>query len=270
MDMGSTSFSRRTFIGSGAAALAGLALMRSSTFAVEPATAPGADVYDGLPFGVQSYTFRDRSFREGTGCDPERPEARACRNFPDHLAGMAPAKVKELLTAADMTATGLGRRSLSAKMPTKTAKFSSLPRNSAFRTSPATPIPIPSTISTSSPKNTRSPPTFTITAPAIAGARSTRSTTPSRTTASMIGLCNDTGHFIRAGEDPIAGMRRFPWPHARHAPQGFQKERKRQLGRLRLGEGGLKLQEIINLLLEFKFPVTSHLNTKAKSLWKSV
>ncbi|MDB5330347.1 MAG: hypothetical protein JWP03_1498, partial [Phycisphaerales bacterium] len=57
MHIDHTNFSRRSFLGASAVALAGLALSRSS-FAEDAAS--GGD-FGGLPIGVQSYTLRDRS-----------------------------------------------------------------------------------------------------------------------------------------------------------------------------------------------------------------
>src|SRR5947209_5774991 len=107
-------FSRRNFLGAGAATLAGLALAPSRGFAAGPpaAAAPAvpaaADLFDGLPLGVQSYTFRDRSVEKALEAIAKDLKLRHVEFYPGHLTGHSPKQVKELLAAHGVTATALG------------------------------------------------------------------------------------------------------------------------------------------------------------------
>ena len=85
--------SRRSVLSMGAAAVAGLALSRCGAFGA----AEEGQQYGGLPLGVQSYTLRDRSFEKALDAIQRDLKLRYVEIWPNHLAGMGPSKLKQLL-----------------------------------------------------------------------------------------------------------------------------------------------------------------------------
>jgi sugar phosphate isomerase/epimerase len=68
-----------------------------------------------------------------------------------------------------------------------------------------------------------------------------------------IGLCNDTGHFIRAGEDPLEACRRLKdRMYAMHL-KDFKKDDKGKWQDCVLGDGSLDVNGIIKFLVDMKF-----------------
>ena len=145
MTLDNMKFSRRSMLAAGTGALAGLALTRGSLFGAEPVA---ADPYGGLPMGIQSYTFRDRSFENALKTIRTKLNLSYVEIYPNHLAGISPAKTKELLKEYDMTVTAYGVVHFGKDIEAD-ERFLNSPRSSAFLISPAIPIPIPSIISTS-------------------------------------------------------------------------------------------------------------------------
>jgi inosose dehydratase len=98
------SASRRSFLKLGAAALAGAAMARPA-FAAEGAAA-AAD-FGGLNLGAQSYTFRSMSFENA--CQAmNKLGLRHIEIYPNHIAGLGPTKVKEILAANNITFSSYG------------------------------------------------------------------------------------------------------------------------------------------------------------------
>jgi sugar phosphate isomerase/epimerase len=94
--------SRRSFLKFGAAALAGATLTRSI-----PAFAADALDFAGLNMGAQSYTFRSMSFEKACAA-MKGLGLKYIEIFPGHIAGLGPSKVKEILAANEITFSSYG------------------------------------------------------------------------------------------------------------------------------------------------------------------
>lgn len=68
-----------------------------------------------------------------------------------------------------------------------------------------------------------------------------------------IGLCNDTGHFIRNGEDPLEACRRFKGRMPAMHLKDFKKDEKGKWEDCVLGDGSLDVNGIIQFLIDNKY-----------------
>jgi inosose dehydratase len=247
MHIDHTNFSRRSFLGASAAALAGLALSRSS-FAEDAA---GGGDFGGLPIGVQSYTLRDRSFEKALDAIKNDLKLNYVEVWPGHLAGAAPTAVKALLEAHGIVATGYGVVGFSKNADANRKVFD---QAKAMGIKHITCDPDPDSFD-SLDKLTEE---YGITAdihdhgPGHRWGKIDVIWDAIKDHSKGVGLCNDTGHFIRAGEDPLRACEVFKdRVHAMHV-KDFKKEGKdwKDCG---LGEGNLPLEKLMKWLLDNNF-----------------
>ncbi|HZK80437.1 MAG TPA: sugar phosphate isomerase/epimerase [Humisphaera sp.] len=249
MTLDNMKFSRRSMLAAGAGALAGLALTRGNLFAAGPVA---ADPYAGLPMGIQSYTFRDRSFENALKTIRTKLNLSYVEIFPGHLSGISPAKTKELLKEYDMTVTAYGVVHFSKDIEAdrkifEFAKDLGIPHLSCD--------PDPDSFDNLD-KLTEE---YKITAdihdhgPGHRWGKIDVILAAIKDHSKMIGLCDDTGHFIRAGEDPLRAAEDFASRmHAVHL-KDFKKNDKGKYEDCALGDGELKLKNFIDYLLSIKF-----------------
>ena len=236
-------------LATGAGALAGLALTRTSLFGAEPAA---ADDYAGLPMGIQSYTFRDRSFENALKTIRTKLNLPYVEIFPGHLSGISPPKTKELLKEYDMTVTAYGvvhfGKDIEANRKLfEFAKDLGIPHLSCD--------PDPDSFDNLD-KLTEE---YKITAdihdhgPGHRWGKIDVILAALKDHSKMIGLCDDTGHFIRAEEDPLKAAEDFVGRmHAVHL-KDFKKNDKGKWEDCALGEGELKLKDFVDYLIGIKF-----------------
>lgn len=245
-----TNFSRRSFLGMSAAGLAGLALAQRGAIAAEPAA---AHELGGLPLGVQSYTLRSiRSLDEALGVIQNDLGLGYVELYPAHLTGKSPAQVKELLAAHKITLSGwgvihFGKDADKNRELFETAKSLGVPH--------ITCDPDPASFDNLD-KLTEE---YGITAdihdhgPGHRWGKIDVIWAAIKDHSKMIGLCNDTGHFIRAGEDPLRACEVFgDRIHAMHV-KDFKKNEKGGWSDCGLGEGSLNLEALMKWLLARKF-----------------
>ncbi|HWE02085.1 MAG TPA: sugar phosphate isomerase/epimerase [Tepidisphaeraceae bacterium] len=249
MNPDNTNLSRRSLLVAGAGALAGLALAQSRLFAAEPVA---ADDYAGLPMGIQSYTFRDRSFENALKTIRKTLNLSRVEIYPGHLSGISPTKAKELLKEYDMTVTAYGVVHFSKDMESnrKTFEFAKglgIPHLSCD--------PDPDSFD-SLDKLTEE---YKITAdihdhgPGHRWGKIQTILDALKDHSKMIGLCDDTGHFIRAGEDPLKAAEDFVGRlHAVHL-KDFKKNEKGKFEDCALGDGGLQLKPFLDYLIGIKY-----------------
>ncbi len=243
-----TKFSRRSMLAAGAGTLAGLALARMPAFGAEPST----EVYGGLPMGVQSYTFRDRSFEKALKTIRTELLLSRVEIFPGHLSGISPAKAKELLKEYDMTATAYGvvhfGKDIEANRKTfEFAKDLGIPHLSCD--------PDPDSFDNLDKLTEEYKITCDIHdhGPGHRWGKIDVIFDAIKDHSKMIGLCDDTGHFIRAGEDPLAAARKFEGRmHAVHL-KDFKKNDKGKFEDCALGDGSLQLGDLLKYLVSIKF-----------------
>ncbi len=201
--------SRRSFLKGGAAAavaLAGGGLLANAPqlFAADA----GGDGYGGLKMGLQSYTLRKRSFENMLSAMHADLKLHFVELFPAHLAAQSPASVAEKLKAADVAALSYGVVGFT-KDEAANRKLFELAKSYGFTNLSCDPDPdsfdgldklteeykITVAIHPHGPQN-RWGKIDTI-QKAI------------KDHSKMIGLCADTGHLIRAGEDPMRAVETF-------------------------------------------------------------
>ncbi len=254
-------FSRRNFLSLGAATVAGLALTRSTLRAASPEPAAGTaaaptvapgDVYAGLPLGVQTYTFRDRSFEKALEAVKNDLKLSYVEIFPNHLAGTSPSKAKALLTEHGITATGWGVVHFGKDIDAN-RKIFELAKELDVKHITCDPDP---DAFDNLDKLTEE---YKITAdihdhgPGHRWGKIKTIFDAIKDHNPMIGLCNDTGHFIRAGEDPLRACEDFRGRmHAMHL-KDFKKNAAGKFEDCALGEGGLKLEDILKWLVINEF-----------------
>ena len=220
--------------------------------------------FSGLPLGVQSYTLRDRSFENALNAIKNDLKLDAVEIWPGHLAGMGPPKIKQLLQAREMKATGWGvvgfsRNGDDNRKIFDTARDLGIPH--------ITCDPDPDSFD-SLDKLTEE---FGITAdihdhgPGHRWGKIDVIWAAIKDHSKSVGLCNDTGHFIRAGEDPLRACELFgDRIHAMHI-KDFKKNEKGQWEDCGLGEGNLKLAALMKWLLARNFRGDLSLEYEGKS-----
>lgn len=201
--------SRRSFL-KWSAALAGAALVGPSG-AARLLAADAADEFGGLKLGIQSYSLRDRSFERCLAAMKDELKLKYVEVFPNHLAPpLTPPAVKQLLAAADVHFTSYGVVGFK-KDEASNRKLFEIAKTYSLKTLSADPddnketfdnleklteeYGVPIAIHPHGPghkwgKVEQLKKAF--------DGRSTR-----------IGLCADTGHLIRSGEDPLKVIQLF-------------------------------------------------------------
>jgi len=245
-----TRFSRRAVLGLGAAALAGLAFAPRGA-AGDDAAAVAHD-FGGLPMGVQSYTLRDRSFEKALDAIKDDLKLNAVEIWNGHVTGIGPTKIRQLLDARGIKASAygvvnFGRNDDANRKIFELAKVLDIPH--------ITCDPDPGSFD-GLDKLTEE---FDITAdihdhgPGHRWGKIDVIWAAIKDHSSRIGLCNDTGHFIRAGEDPLRACELFgDRIHAMHV-KDFKKNENGNWEDCGLGDGHLKLTALMKWLLARNF-----------------
>jgi len=241
-----THFSRRSFLGMSAAALAGLALAPTFSRAAE---APG---FGGLPMGIQSYTLRDRPFGKALKAIKTDLKLDYVEIWPGHPGLPKTARVKQMLDENGLKATGWGvvsfsRNNDSNRKIFEIAKELSVPH--------ITCDPDPDSFD-SLDKLTEE---YGITAdihdhgPGNRWGKIDAIWNGIKDHSKMIGLCNDTGHFIHAGEDPFRACEVFKdRMHAMHL-KDFKQTANGGWQDCPLGDGMLPFRKIMKWVLDMHF-----------------
>lgn len=101
--------SRRSFLKLGGAALAAAALARTQFHGLPALAAEEhSDAYGGLKMGIQSYTLRDRSFEKMLEAMQNDLKLHFVELFPNHIVGLSPSQVLDKLKAHDVKALSYG------------------------------------------------------------------------------------------------------------------------------------------------------------------
>jgi inosose dehydratase len=101
--------SRRSFLKLGGAALAAAALARTQLHGLPAfAAEEHSDAYGGLKMGIQSYTLRDRSFEKMLEAMQNDLKLHFVELFPNHIVGLSPSQVLDKLKAHDVKALSYG------------------------------------------------------------------------------------------------------------------------------------------------------------------
>lgn len=254
--------SRRAFLKAGAAAVAGAALARTrlggSVLLAADAPAAG-DPFGGLKMGIQSYTLRDRPYTNMLDAMQKDLKLHYVELFPSHRGFQAakPAEMLELLKAHDVTALSYGVVSFSKDDAANRKLFETA---KAFGMTNLSCDPSPDSFD-SLDKLTEE---FKITAaihphgPDGRGgmhrwAKIDTIQSALKDHSKMIGLCADTGHLIRAGEDPMRALEVFKGRTYSVHLKDFKKLDGDRWEDVPATEGSLDANAVVKFLLDQKY-----------------
>jgi inosose dehydratase len=250
-----TSRTRRSMLKLGVAGAAALAL--GHRFPSIASAATGSDEYGGLPMGLQSYTLRDRPFKNAMEAMKNDLGLRYVEVYSAHVGWtMAPPKIAEavaIMKANDVTVTSIGAVPASAD-EAKTRPIFEFAKKLGMKNVTISPSAdafdlldklvdeynITASIHDHGPEDKK----WGKIAQIEEGIKNHNK---------KIGLCNDTGHFIRNGEDPLDACKRLKdRMYAMHL-KDFKKDAAGKWEDCVLGDGSLDVEAIIKFLIDMKF-----------------
>jgi len=241
--------SRRSFLRLSAATLATLAASRA--FGADEAPA-GEGAYAGLPMGCQSYTFRDRSFDKMLEAVSKDEHLKFVEIWPGHMSGMSPKEARKRAEDHGLTITGYGVVSFTKDHAKNRKEFET---GKILGVKTLTCDPSPDSFD-SLDKLTEE---FGISAsihdhgPGNRWGKIDTIWNAVKDHSPRIGLCNDTGHFIRAGEDPLRACTVFGDRVLGMHLKDFKKLPDGKWDDCILGDGSLNVEGIVKWLLDHKF-----------------
>jgi inosose dehydratase len=201
--------SRRSFLKLGGAALAAAALARTQFHGLPALAAEEhSDAYGGLKMGIQSYTLRDRSFEKMLEAMQNDLKLHFVELFPAHITGLSPTQVLDKLKAHDVKALSYGVIDFT-KDHDKNKKLFDLAKSLNLQNLSCNPDP---DAFDSLDKLTDE---YNITCaihphgPGAKWVKIDQIHDAIKDHNKKIGLCCDTGHLIRADQDPLRALEVF-------------------------------------------------------------
>lgn len=245
--------SRRCLLKRSAATMMGTLLLGATAgFADDATPAALTDEYGGLPMGVQSYTLRSMSFEKALGALAHDLNLTRVEIYPGHLTGMSPPQALEKLKAAGVVPVAYGVIPFSKDIE-KNRKLFDLAKTFGMKNLTCDPDP---DAFDSLDKLTEE---YDINAaihdhgPGHRWGKIDVIHKAIKDHSKKIGLCNDTGHFIRAGEDPLRACEVFKdRMHGMHL-KDFKKDAKGNFQDCLLGDGSLDVAKVIKFLIDNQF-----------------
>ena len=209
------------------------------------------DPFGGLVPGAQSYSFRRLSLDNALAAMKELG-IKQVELFPNHIAGLSPTQVKEKLAANDVQGVSYGVVPFS-KDDAANRKMFELAKSLGMNNLSCDPTP---DAFDSLDKLTEEYGITCAIHPHGPGHRWAKIDTiwdAVKDHSPKIGLCNDTGHFIRAGEDPVRAMEVFKDRlYALHL-KDFKKVDEKKWEDVPAGDGSLDVDAVVKFLLDHKF-----------------
>lgn len=199
------SLNRRSFL----KLSAGLAGAAFATSLARPVFAAN-DEFGGLKLGIQSYSLRDRSFDKMLAAMKDELKLSFVEIYPQHLVGLSPEQVKQKLAAAGVSMTSYGVIPFN-KAEAANRTFFEIAKTYGLKTLSCNPDDNKETFDSLEKLTTE----YSI--PVAIHPHGPGSTWPTAEKlrkafegrSSRIGLCADTGHLIRSGEDPLKVIQEF-------------------------------------------------------------
>ena len=239
--------SRRSFLKLGAAAGAAALAGRVPTLALQDA----GRTFGGLPVGIQTYTLRSLSFEKALDAISKELKLKHVEIFPGHHTGQSPQQVREMLDKHDITAVAYGvvpfkkdpaanRRFFEIGKVLGVKSLSCDPDKDAFDTldKQVEEYGIAAAI------HPHGPGAKWVEIKQIHDAVKDHH--------KLIGVCNDTGHFIRANQDPVEACHVFKDRLYGVHFKDFKKVGDKYEDCV-LGEGLLKVDDLTRTLIEMKY-----------------
>lgn len=241
--------SRRSFLKLGAAAAGAVALAgRVPALALQDA----GRTFGGLPVGIQTYTLRSLSFEKALDTIANTLKLKHVEIFPGHYSGQSPQQVRQMLDKHGIAAVAYGvvpfkkdpaanRRYFEVGKVLGVKSLSCDPEPDAFDTldKQVQEFGIAAAIHPHGP-----------------GARWVEIKQihdAVKDHHQLIGLCNDTGHFIRANQDPVEACHVFKDRLYGVHFKDFKKLGGNKWEDCVLGEGLLKVDDLTRTLIEMKY-----------------
>ena len=256
--------SRRSMLKLGAAGFAGLTL--GGGLARLALAADGKDEYAGLPLGLQSYSLRSMPFKNAIETISKDLGLKYVEIYRRHIGWTASPKIvtlngvqakpedaKAILKDNGITVTSVGAVPVSAK-EAETRPLFEFAKEFGMKNISISPSPdafdlldklcdeynITASIHDHGPEDKK----WGKIAQIQEGIKDHNK---------KIGLCNDTGHFIRNGEDPLAACNVFKGRMGAMHLKDFKKTADGKWEDCVLGEGSLDVDGIIKFLIDNKF-----------------
>ena len=164
--------------------------------------------YGGLPMGIQSYTLRSLSFDRAIETIAKELKLKEVEIFPGHHPGMAPPQVREKLDAAGLRASAYGvvpfKKDIDANR-----KFFEVGKVLGVRSISCDPDPDAFDSLDTLCEEYGIAAAIHPHGPGHRWALIKTMHDAVKDHHKLIGLCNDTGHLIRAGEDPVEACHVF-------------------------------------------------------------
>lgn len=250
--------SRRNFLKFGAAAFAGATLGGPNLAKLLAADAAAdASQYGGLVMGIQSYSLRDRSFDKMLEAMKNDLKLHAVEIFPGHLAGTTPPQAMEKLKAHDVVPMSYGVIPF-GKDEKANRKHFDLAKTFGLKSLSCDPDDSPETFA-SLEKLTEEygiPVGIHPHGPGHKWGSKAQLDKAFEGRSNRIGLCADTGHLIRSGEDPVkiceAYKDRLHELHLKDFAK-TEKDGKTDWKDVPASEGSLDVDALVKLLMGMNF-----------------
>ena len=215
------------------------------------ATSRGAE-YGGLPMGIQSYTLRSLSFDKALDTIAGELKLKYVELFPGHHPGLTPPQVKEKLQAKGLIASAYGvvpfRKDINANR-----KFFEIGKTLGLKSLSCDPDPDSFDTLDKLVEEYQIAAAIHPHGPGHRWALIKTMHDAVKDHHKLIGLCNDTGHLIRANQDPVEACHVF---HDRRYGVHFTDFKRLADGKWEdcvLGDGKLDVDALTKTLIQMKF-----------------
>ena len=243
-----TADSRRTFLKLATAAGAAAAVGRWPS----PARAAGPDdAYGGLPMGIQSYTLRSLSFDRAVETIAKDLKLKTVELFPGHHPGLSPQQVKQKLDAAGIRAVAYGVVPFT-KNADANRKFFEIGKTLGVKSLSCDPDKDAFDILDKQCEEYGIAAAIHPHGPGAKWVEIKQIHDAVKDHHKLIGVCNDTGHFIRANQDPVEASHDFKDRLYGVHFKDFKKTGNEYKDCI-IGEGELKVDELTKTLLQMKY-----------------
>ena len=208
--------------------------------------------YGGLPMGIQSYTLRSLSFDKALDTIANELKLKHVELFPGHHPGLTPPQVKEKLQARGLSASAYGvvpfKKDIDANR-----KFFEIGKVLGIKSLSCDPDPDAFDSLDKLVEEYQIAAAIHPHGPGHRWALIKTMQDAVKDHHKLIGLCNDTGHLIRANQDPVEACHAF---HDRLYGVHFKDFKKLGNGKWEdcvLGEGQLDVDALTKTLIGMKF-----------------
>ena len=271
------SSSRRSFLKFSAAFAGTLAAGGSVDRTLLAQEAAANSEYGGLKMGIQSYSLRDRPFDKKLEAMKNDLKLQYVECYPAHLSGRSPAQIKEMLAAAGVTMTSYGVIPFKKDEKANRAMFE-IAKTYGLKSLACDPADDKETFD-SLEKLTEEygvPVAIHPHGPTHKWGKVEQLKRAFDGRSNRIGLCADTGHLIRAGEDPVKVCEMYKDRlHSLHLKDFKKLDEKDKQGNPKwedvpAGTASLDVDGLVKLLVQQKFAGHVYIEYEGKQPVESI